>query len=288
MFAADAVPRPAGRVTVAGILSDARLSEISGLAVSRRAKDRYWALNDSGNEAALYLIDGRGRIRSELPIEVQNIDWEALESFQWNGAAWLLIADTGDNNAHRDFVDLWLFEEPDPRKLPSSLAPKRRLSIRFPSKAYDVEAVTVDPVAGEILLLTKRTVPVVLYRVPLESVGQVTASRVAELQGILQPTAAEIKRDGALSRYRSQTTSMQLDCARTSLLILTYDSIYRYARAPDQRWEIALMGTNPSRSTIAFLPQAEAMTLNATCTHIIVGSEKTPSPLLRFRYRPLP
>lgn len=281
-------PRPVGRINIAGIVTDSRLSELSGLAASQRMADRYWAINDGGNGSKLLLIDGRGRVHSEVQVDVANVDWEALASFRWRGQAWLLIADTGNNDGRREYLDLWLLKEPDPRQPPAAVDHERNLAVRFPDEPHDVEALSVDAVEGQILLLTKRTVPSVLYRVPLDGIGKTTATKVAPLPGIPQPTPAEIRRDGALSRYRSQTTEMQLDCARTSLLVLTYDSIYRFVRRSDQSWEEALTDAEPSRSQITFLPQAEAMAFDETCTQVFVGSEKTPSPLLRFRYRPLP
>jgi hypothetical protein len=69
--------------------------------------------------------------------------------------------------------------------------------------------------------------------------------------------------------------------------LLTYDAIYRYMREPDQPWKEALVGQSPARSSLSLLPQAEAMALDHECRNLIVGSERAPVPLLRFRYRPV-
>lgn len=287
-----APPRPVSRPAIAGIVTDPAMGELSGLARSRFARDRYWALNDGGNGNYLLLVDGRGRVKSKIEVAgVENVDWEDLASFQWRNQNWLLIADTGDNSGTREYVSLWLLREPDPASNASTTGPVQEIRLRYPDEPHDVEAMTVDPVAGEIYLLTKRTVPPVLYRLPLAVVGSnaiAVAERVAALDAIPQPTEREILRDGSLSRFRSQTTGLELDCNRRGLLILTYDAIYRYLRKPGQPWEAALAGQSPARSSLNLLPQAEAMALDRDCRNLYIGSEKAPVPLLRFRYRAVP
>lgn len=284
-------PRPVSRPSIAGIVTDPAMGELSGLARSLVLRDRYWAINDGGYGSYLLLVDGRGRVQRKLEVaDAKNVDWEDLASFRWRDENWLLIADTGDNSGIHDHVSLWMVREPASAAGPAAKAgPALRLRLRYPDEPHDVEAMTVDPVAGEIYLLTKRTVPPVLYRVPLAAIDQddiVVAERVAALDRIPQPTESEILRDGSLSRYRSQVTALELDCDRRGLLILTYDAIYRYVREPDQDWGEVLAGQTPARSSLSLLPQAEAMTLDHGCRNLFVGSEKAPVPLLRFRYRP--
>ncbi len=287
-----AAPRPVSRPAIAGIVTDPALGELSGLARSQVLRDRYWAINDGGFGNYLLLVDGRGRVLRKLAVAgAANVDWEDLASFRWRNENWLLIADTGDNSGIREHVSLWMLREPASASGAADKAgPARELRLRYPDEPHDVEAITVDPNAGEIYLLTKRTVPAVLYRVPLSAFddrGIVVAERVAALDLIPQPTEREIVRDGSLSRYRSQVTALELDCNRRGLLVLTYDAIYRYLREPGQTWEQALAGQSPARSPLSLLPQAEAMTLDRDCKNLFVGSEKAPVPLLRFRYRPV-
>lgn len=290
--AAAAPPRPVARASIAGIVTDPALGELSGLAVSGRAKDRFWAINDGGNGSHLLLIDGRGRVQRRFTLDgVSNIDWEDLASFHWQDRPWLLVADTGDNSGQRPHVSLWLVEEPEHDSASVLLRGARELRLRYPDEPHDVEAIAVDATESSIYLLSKRTVPPILYRLPLDAIGTadvVTAERVAGLDRIPQPTAREIARDGSLSRFRSQTTALKLDCSRRGLLVLTYDAIYRFTRAHGQAWSEALPEQVPARSAIALLPQAEAMTFDQDCRNLYVGSEKAPVPLLRFRYRALP
>ncbi|HWS27196.1 MAG TPA: hypothetical protein VN259_11580, partial [Xanthomonadales bacterium] len=205
-------PRPVARPSIAGIVTDPALGELSGLAPSRSARDRYWAINDGGNGNHLLLVDGRGRVLRKLSVDgVENTDWEDLASFRWQGKNWLLIADTGDNAGERESVVLWLLQEPAHASGSASVGPASALRLRYPDAPHDVEAMTVDADDGAVYLLTKRTVPPVLYRVPLAAAGRVatvTAQRVGALDAIPQPSPSDIARDGQLSRFRSQTTAL--------------------------------------------------------------------------------
>jgi hypothetical protein len=288
--AAPSGPAPVGRPAIAAVLTDPRVSEMSGLAASRRQRDRYWVLNDSGDEARIYLIDGRGKVLREVSVEgAENHDWEALESYEADGKAWLLIGDVGDNGAVRDFVTLWRVEEPDPSRRQTRSARAERIDFRYEDGPRDSEAVTVDLARQEVLIFSKRTVPAVMYRLPLAATGGPhVAERVAALDGIPQPSEDEIARGGRVARYRAQVTGASMDCSGDGLMVLSYDSLHRYRRQPGQDWADALPGQVPARVPLRLLPQAEAMSFDATCRNLYVGSERVPVPLLRYRYRPLP
>lgn len=285
-------PAPVSRPAIAAVLTDGRIAELSGLAASRRQRDRYWALNDSGDEARLYLIDGRGKVLREVVVDgAENHDWEALESYEQGGRSWLLIGDVGDNGAVRDVVTLWRVEEPDPARRQTRTARAERIDFRYADGPRDSEAVTVDLSRGEVLIFSKRTVPSVMYRLPLSasaSGGIHVAERVATLDGIPQPSEEEIARGGRVARYRAQVTGASVDCSGEGLMVLTYDGLHRYRRQPGQDWAEALPGQVPARVPLRLLPQAEAMSFDASCRNLYAGSERVPVPLLRYRYRPLP
>lgn len=289
---ADPAEEPLEGVQIAGILTDARLGELSGLDASLREPDRFWALNDGGNGNFLFLLDSRGRVLRQFEVAgTRNVDWEDLVSFQWRGQPWLLIADSGDNAGKRDHATLYLLPEPAASHRQARLEGARSLHYRYEDGPHDVEAVTVDPQGEDVLLLTKRTVPSSMFRIPLTAFDRdemVIAERIAILEGIPQPTEEDIERDGPLARYRSQPTAMDIDCSGNALLVLSYDSVYRYRRRAGQSWAEALTGQDPGRTAVMLLPQAESLAFDRDCRHVYIGSEKVPSPLLRFRYRELP
>ena len=90
----------APRVVSEGLLEARELDEVSGLAPSLRQPGLFWALTDSANPPDLYAVGPDGSHRAVFTIVgVTNRDWEDIDSFTMDGAACLLIADTGDNEA---------------------------------------------------------------------------------------------------------------------------------------------------------------------------------------------
>ncbi len=273
-----------GAPEVAGLITDAELSEISGIAVSRNHRNVLWAVNDSGNAARLYALSNRGRRLAAFDVEgVTNIDWEDLSAFVHEGRSYLLIGDVGDNGGVRSSLELILVEEP--RTLAAAVVrPVARLAFRWPDGARDCEAVAVDAVRGEILLVSKKRVPAQLFRIPLEDLfqpaGKVSVpEEIARLHGVPQPTAEELAHEPRLGRFRAQITGAAL---RDDGLfaIRTYGDAYVYGRGPHQSWRQALR-VPPRALGATFLPQAEAVAFDPRTGDLYLASERVPTPLLR-------
>src|SRR5690606_24446711 len=99
---------------LSGLMLDAELDEISGLAASHRHPDTLWMLNDGGNEARVYAVGHRGGKIATLDIAgVDNTDWEDIAAFELDGRHYLLVADTGDNGGLRKTLQLHVVPEPD-------------------------------------------------------------------------------------------------------------------------------------------------------------------------------
>lgn len=279
---------------ISGLLSDARLVELSGLAAASGRRERWWAINDGGNQQVVFLIDNKGSIKGELRLpSVPNVDWEDLARFTWNGREWLLIADIGDNGRLRESVDLWLIREPDPalleRKKSLEGRPHRHWRFRYPDAPHDAESIAVDVETQSIYILQKRVVPARLYRLPLKRAPDQRvqiAEEVARLAGIPQPDAEALQTQGPFARFRSQPTAMAMSCDRRELLVLTYHAIYRYERDPLRSWANSLVGQHPTLIPLLPIPQAEAIAYDRDCSSFMVGSEKAPVPLLRYRRVP--
>ena len=75
-----------------GVLQQAELSEVSGLAASRRYPDILWAINDSGNAARIYAVDHKGQAKGDFKIAASNRDWEDLAAATINRAGAVLTA----------------------------------------------------------------------------------------------------------------------------------------------------------------------------------------------------
>jgi hypothetical protein len=275
-----------GDPEVAGLVTDAAMDEISGLAASRTHPGHYWAINDGGNSAQLHLMDGRGQHRGSVAVEgARNIDWEDLSSFELDGKHYLLIADTGDNGGLRQDLVLHVFEEPADLKTPAKLA--WSLRFRWPDGPRDCEAAAVDPVRGEVLLLSKKRVPPELFRLPLRPSGpdEIVAELVGTLPGIEQPDAGDLRRSPIYGRYRAQVTGAALSPNGRVLAVLNYRSVHFLVRPRDGDWAPALVG-KPSHLTLPWMPQAEAIAFALDGRSLVIGSEQLPSPLLRYQIQP--
>lgn len=270
---------------VAGVVTQEAIGEISGLAASRAFPGQYWAINDSGNDADLHLMDARGRHQGRVPLPVANVDWEDLASFELDGRHYLLVADTGDNGGVRDELVLHVLEEPATLTAPARLA--WSLRFRWPDGPRDCEAVAVDPMHGDVLLISKKRVPPELFRLPLRPAGPepAVAEPIGTLAGIEQPDAGDLRRNPVFGRYRAQITGADLSPNGRVLAVLNYRAIHFLVREADGGWDRAL-ARRPSHLILPWLPQAEAIAFGADGRSLVVGSEQLPSPLLRYRVIP--
>lgn len=273
-WAASDVP-----VTV-GTLTDRHLAEVSGFAASRAHPGLLWAENDSGNPADVYLIEPSGTLRMTLHIDgAMNIDWEDFASFDDHGHHYLLLADTGDNFALRPWSAIHVIEEPE-RIADAHAKPAWSITFRWPEGARDCEAVAVDVASNSILLISKRTVPARLYRLPLHPDGKgiQVAQPLADLVGIVQPDKTQSADKSPHGRYRAQVTAADVAPDRSALAVLTYHAIYLYPRPPDLDWAQAVAST-PRVISFGPMRQAEAMAWSLDGHSLYVSGEQLPAPI---------
>ena len=282
LLSAPALAARWGSPEIAGLVTDQAMDEISGLAVSRTHPGRYWAINDGGNTAQLHLMDGSGRHEGSVEVRgAENVDWEDLASFELEGRHYLLVADTGDNGGIRQDLALHVFEEPADLGQPATVA--WTLRFRWPDGPRDCEAAAVDPVRGEVLLVSKKRVPAELFRVPLARTDrELVAERIGNLPGIEQPDAGDLARSPLYGRYRAQVTGADLSPNGRVLAVLNYRSIHFVVRGRGQDWQPAL-ATKLPHLALPWIPQAEAIAFSLDGQEMRIGSEQLPSPLVRFR-----
>lgn len=267
---------------LAGLVTDARLDEISGLAVSHRHPGVLWTHNDSGDGAMLHAMSERGAHLATIGIEgVRNIDWEDLAGFERDGRHYLLIADTGDNGGIRQTLWLHLVEEPTAVR-DQRVRPLRSIQFRWPDGPRDCEAVAVDARRGEILLISKKRTPPELFRLPLDAeAGRVhVAELIGRLAGIAQPTPEDLQRNPVFGRYRAQITAADISADGRRLAVLNYRTAYVYLRQGDEDWA-RTVAREPVEVPYPWLPQAEAIGFGPDDRTLWIASEKRPTPLLR-------
>jgi hypothetical protein len=199
-----------------GVVQDARLTEISGLAASRCQPGILWVHNDSGDRAVVYALSPTGGLLATCRIRgAQARDWEdiALGPGPVPRQSYLYIGDIGDNGARRSAVQV--YRVPEPRVplegIPSVLdsEPCETIVLVYPDGPHDAETLMVDPRNGDLYLVTKRQLFVRVYRAraPLDTQQQVPLEMVTLLPWGLA-TGGDIAPDGDQVVIRGPSQAM--------------------------------------------------------------------------------
>lgn len=278
-----------GVFQVVGEIDGRGLPEISGIAASRRAPDRWWAANDSGNPATLFALDASGRLLAEVPVAgARNLDWEDLASFvDERGRPWLLIGDIGDNRARRKDARLLLVPEPDLADAEAKVAATVRF--RYADGPRDAEGLAVDLRRRQVLITDKRHHPVGVYALSLDEVlaataaaGPLVAQRVAELPALAQEPLARL--DPVNLLRLGMATALDLSADGRKLLVLTYLNAVVYERREAESWaDVAIRP--PSFIPLPRRPMFEsaAWSPDGGSIWVTVEGGGKPAPLYRWR-----
>jgi hypothetical protein len=280
-------------ISFLGNLSNKCISEASGVVASRRRADLLWVINDSGNEPLIYAVGLDGSDCGHASIRnARNQDWEDLAAFVYKRTAFLLIPDCGDNENRRKSCVLYIVEEP--RVGPSGIVDKTplewsfRIEYVYADGPRDCEGVAVDVQRREILLLTKRDEPPVLYSLPLNLTQNdtvQTARPVTRVGGIPKPTAEDLRQDPLYGRFGSQPTAMDISPDGKIIAVLTYKRPYLFYRQENESWP-RVIDRPPVPLDMPRMRQAEAMSFSWDGKSLIVTSEKLPAPLYRLDIKP--
>jgi hypothetical protein len=268
-------------VQLSGLVLDARLQEISGVAASRRDDDRLWMINDGGSDPELHAVTRRGgRIASLRIAGVTNTDGEDLAALELDGHHYLLVADTGDNGGLRKTLQLHVVEEPA-QPVDGSVTPAWSIVFRWPDGPRDCEAVAVDAAGGQVLLVSKKRQPPELFALPLRPHGDApqVARRLGALAGVPQGDPDEVRANPDLARIRSQVTAVDIAPDGHAMAVLTYRDVLLYPRHGREAWARAV-ARRPTVHPLPWLPQAEALAWSADSRALYATGEISPSPLL--------
>ena len=138
------------------LLKSDRLTEASGLVVSRTHPNIVWTHNDSGDGPFLYAFDLRGNPRATVRVTgAKAKDWEdvATGPFPGKKGAWLYVGDIGDNKRKRKGIVVYALPEP-PLGVAAS-APAIPLRATYPDGPHNAETLLCDPRSGRLTLVTK-------------------------------------------------------------------------------------------------------------------------------------
>jgi hypothetical protein len=236
-------------------LSDPRITESSGLVVSRDDPDRAFTINDSGSSPVVYSVDvPSGRTVATTRVAADLVDTEAL-SVDADDTLW--IADTGDNRGAR--TDVALYSLPA-AGIGQDTAAVTRYPITYPGGPIDVEALAVNPRTGAKLLISKGLFGGTVFSLPDPLVADQPNQAVAmkgDVPGLV--TDAAFTPDGRYVVARTYTSGYLLDpTTRDSVMSIDLPSV----------------------------DQGETLATEASGRSVLVGSEGKDSPLIRVSFSP--
>lgn len=229
-------------VDVAAVSGELR--EVSGIAASQANSGLVWMLTDAGNDPLVIGVDAEdGSTRIVVGLPVQNIDFEdvAVGPCPDLSGPCVFIADTGDNNASRAFVNIYAFPEPTLTSVkPSESSGVARVDLEavwtmplvYPDGARpNVEAIAVLPDATALILFEKveaDSARVFVYRAPWTTLTPLDgadndAARTVDLTGtITVPASVGDDKDRRI-------TGASLHWSGTRLLLRTSAAILEYS-----------------------------------------------------------
>jgi hypothetical protein len=196
--------REVGRVQVEA------LDEISGLAASRENAGVLW-VHDDGDIQRVYAVNTAGQLVARVSLGQETDDCEDLALGPGPGGSdYLYLGDIGDNDQDRDAIRIFRFPEPklaekrlggrSQRPTPAELSARgvERLTLVYPNDKCDAEALLVDPLSGDLLLVTKEKNGARLYRAPAANWGADSPVVLESLGGVAvdKVSAGDISRDG--------------------------------------------------------------------------------------------
>ena len=187
-----------------------------------------WAHNDSRGGATVYALGTDGTLLAGWTLEdVQALDWEDVAAGPATaGEDYLYVGDIGDNFALRSEIAIYRFAEPDVGN-GGVITEFATFRLIYPDPGPNAEALAVDPVTGDLLVVTKdRDGPALVFRAPGAELRdglttQLELVATLELGNGAEVTAADFTPSGdrlALRGYREIWIWPRLDSDLTATL----------------------------------------------------------------------
>ena len=221
-----------------------RLVEASGLVASVNNVDHYWAHNDSGNPAELFLIDNKADIKLTCKFgKLKNRDWEdiAIGAGPKEGVTYVYIGDIGDNRAEYPVKFIYRFEEPVfTGQAELTISDYDTLMVKLSDGVRDSEALAIDPLSNDMILVSKREDSVRLYQVNYKDQQDTLWAQRIGILPLHNINAADVSANGM------------------EVLMKDYDRIYYWKREGNESMA-ELLNKKPIRLPYRNRPQDEAI-----------------------------
>ena len=185
-----------------GKIKAPELEETSGLAASRLNPDVLWLHND-GDSGQLFAVSTSGKLAAFLSCKTPIKDLEdiAIGPGPQQGVDYLYLGDIGDNDGRRREIRVVRFPEPNlagQRGLQLTVADAEEIRLTYPDGPHDAEALLIEPVTGDLFIVTKEKNGARLYTVGGAELkaGAVAKLRAAGKLDVDEVSAGAISPDG--------------------------------------------------------------------------------------------
>ena len=175
-----------------------KVDEASGITDSRRNPGFLWINQDSGNPPELFLMSYQGMVMKKVHIKgVLNRDWEdiVLGPGPDTLVNYIYIAETGDND--EVYADYMIYRFPEPAASTDTVHAFEKIRFEYPDGAHDVEAILVDNITRDIVLITKQDSLSRIFTLPYPQ--STTSTNIAVPAGEMKAggfAAASLSTDG--------------------------------------------------------------------------------------------
>jgi len=271
-----------------GQIESRDINELSGMAPVIGERDKYWAINDSGNRPQLFAFNGSGKNFGIIDLPVRNRDWEDLATFKLNAENWIAISETGDNVRRHSVSSIYFFKQPDIKDLPKQLELAYQLDFSYEDGPRNVESMSVSIRERKIYLISKDKAPRI-YTLPLPTINDsdlTNKAQVAKYAGQLaelQATDDDAWWERAFAAGLLLTpTGLDFSAGDRMAVVSNYRHVYLFSRSGNEAWAAALSRA-PKILTSHRMEQSESVAFSADGREVIVSSEGVNAPLLTIR-----
>ena len=186
-------------VQLVGKIQHPRLTESSGLVVSRKDPAIFWTHNDGGGKRqVLHAITRDGQPLAEYRVTGAVLeDWEDIAA---DDQGHLFLGDIGNNDAKAVTIRVHQINEPDTKAAATGLAPvTRSWNLQYPAAPFDCESLVIWNGSGWLISKVSNDARATLYRFSLTNTAPFqTLVHVGEIRVDSPVTGADISRDGNL------------------------------------------------------------------------------------------
>jgi len=235
---------------------DKRLEEASGLVASVNNPGFLWSINDSGNDAEVFLIDSSASIRLVCTLaNINNRDWEDITiDTDADGKTYLYVADIGDNFDRYENKIVYRFEEPVlSKEEEKTITQFETFIFPLPSGYFDSEAILIDPTTHDLFIISKEKGSTTLYRAS-------------------HPLTTNTKLEKILSMPLSTIVAGNISADGQQVLLKSYRRIYYWKKSGNETLT-ELLVTEPTKLPYHREPQGESIAWSIDGTKYYTLSE---------------